>query len=239
MGVNRAEALELAGTFVAEHFPAATTAVLSGSAARGEMTATSDVDMLLILPEGGFAGDADSLAANYGFRGYAFEVFAYTREAFWRWVQSDAESGRPTLADMCVSAIPVRTGPEWPEFLNDCRTLLDAGPRLAQHQLDLLRYQLTDAVDDLADCPNGIERQVLAGVVYQHAAGLALLGNNHWVGDSKWLPRRLNNFDTSLASRLGAALVRASHEGMTGDLVALSHKIMADHGGRLREGFVR
>jgi hypothetical protein len=31
------------------------------------MTATSDVDMLLILPEGGFAGDADSLAANYGF----------------------------------------------------------------------------------------------------------------------------------------------------------------------------
>jgi hypothetical protein len=36
MGMNRAEALELAGTFVGEHFPAATTAVLSGSAARGK-----------------------------------------------------------------------------------------------------------------------------------------------------------------------------------------------------------
>lgn len=237
--LNRAEALVLAGAFVDERFDQATTAVLSGSAARGQMTATSDVDMLLILPGTGFAGDNDSLAANYGFRGYAFEVFAYTVEAFWRWARGDAESGRPTLADMCVSGTPVRTGPEWPEFVGGCRKLLDAGPRMDQHQLDLLRYQLTDAVDDLADCTDAVERHVLAGVVYQHAARLVLLGNNQWVSDSKWLPRRLKDFDNSLASRLGAALMQASHPGMAEDLVVLSHKIMADLGGRLREGFAR
>ncbi|WP_226532765.1 hypothetical protein [Microbacterium paraoxydans] len=99
---------ELAERFVAETYPRARIAIVAGSTAREERTATSDTDLLLI-------GDPlfddpmqASEAATYEFEGEIFEVFAYTPEGFASWADRGIETHRPVIVHMLVEGIPIR-----------------------------------------------------------------------------------------------------------------------------------
>ncbi|QMU97903.1 nucleotidyltransferase domain-containing protein [Microbacterium esteraromaticum] len=224
----------VAERFVSANYPRATIAVLAGSTARGERTASSDIDLLLIGDDL-FGDDRIGEAATYSFEGEVFEVFAYTPQGFDEWATRDMERHRPVIVEMLVRGIPVRRD----HGLDAMRTFwadrLAEGPNLSDAESRLRRYIITDLLDDLRDIADGLEKQVVAGLLFERTAELMLLTAGRWIGTGKWLPRRLREWDATRAGALAAALT-------SGDHAAFADQVQAEldrAGGRVQAGFRR
>ncbi|GIE93109.1 nucleotidyltransferase domain-containing protein [Paractinoplanes rishiriensis] len=227
------DAAAAARDLVRARFPDARLTLLAGSTARGTATATSDLDIVVIL-DGPPAPYRETLRLD----GRLVELFVQTPESTRLcWVREAAER-RNTLADMCAYGITL-TGAEAAAALRDEATaFLAAGaPALTPAELARRRYALTDGLDDLADATDPGERDAIAGIVLVAAAELALLADRRWLGRGKWLVRRLRDHDPAVADRLLAAHRRAVAEGDPGDLTAAADEVLARVGGRLTAGY--
>ncbi|WP_309067586.1 nucleotidyltransferase domain-containing protein [Microbacterium sp.] len=225
----------LARSFVEAHFPSADAAVLAGSTARGERTATSDIDLLVLGPGEMFEAGEDSRAATFAFEGEVFEVFAYTPGAFDRWVEKELGRHRPLLLNMLIEGRPVRTGALLAQLRTRWGPVRDAGPQVDAHELDVRRYLVTDVLDDLRDAADPLERRVLAVLLFERLGELLLLSHGEWIAAGKHLPRRLRAWDRVRAERLAAPLLADDPTG----LVIAAETELETLGGRLREGFTR
>lgn len=226
---------DLVGSLVARRFPGATTVIVAGSTARGERTPTSDVDLLLLGPDGFLEGGADSLAATYAHEGEAIEVFAYTPEGFERWAQRGIDDWRPVIVRMLLEGRALVADDALDAMRERWATTYDVGPQPAAAELDLLRYTVTDLLDDLADATDDLERRVVADALLRQVASLALVANHRWIGTGKHLARELRRWDAARAARLTEPYV-------VGDLVAFHAAASAEldaAGGRLHTGFTR
>lgn len=232
--MTNADYSALAERFIAERFPSAEIAILAGSTARGERTATSDIDLLLI-GEHLLADGAAASAATYAFEGEAFEVFAYTRAGFAEWAERSIAGFRPTVVHMLVEGAPVRRSADLDAFRETWSARLDAGPDVTAKDLAFRRYQLTDIIDDLRDAGDPLERHVLAALTFEKTAELVLLASGDWIGAGKQLPRRLRRLDAARADALAAPLLAGRFDALAD---AAEHELERA-GGRLREGFVR
>jgi predicted nucleotidyltransferase len=221
--------------FVDTHFPGAVVVVVGGSAASGNRTATSDIDLLIIGPEQMFENGRDSLAAMYEFVGELFEVFAYTRDAFDRWAVHDLTDFKPVLQSILLDGIEVRGEALIAELRSEWRPVVEAGPRIDHAALALRRYTITDMLDDFGDASDELEKRFLAAKLLEGLAELILMSNGQWIGGGKWLIRRLRAWDTDRANELAAPF-------MAGDLPAFAKLAALELerlGGRVQAGFVR
>lgn len=221
--------------FVADRFPGATTVIVAGSTVRGERTPTSDVDLLLLGPDGFLADDAECLAATYAHEGETLEVFAYTLDGFERWAQRGVEQWRPVIVRMLLEGRALVGDDALDSLRERWAETYDRGPQPEQADVDLLRYAITDLLDDLADATDALERHVIAAETLRQVASLALVTNHRWIGTGKHLPRELRQWDAVRAARLTDPYV-------AGDLDAFHAAASAEldaAGGRLRTGFVR
>ncbi|MGR4880702.1 hypothetical protein ACIPUC_15025 [Streptomyces sp. LARHCF249] len=117
--------------------------------------------------------------------------------------------------------------------------LCEGPPALEPETVDTKRYGLTDALDDLADAGDPIERLAVAGYVVNAAADLLCDHHHAWIGGGKWLPRRLLEADP----QRGAALLAGHHHlcgsGEPAALISAASKVLDLVGGPLREGYRR
>lgn len=225
--------------FITERFPRATIAVVAGSTARGERTATSDIDLLLIGDEifldESRPDERHSLAAGFEFDGEFFEVFAYTRRGYEEWAGRGVSQHRPVIVHMLVEGVEMRGGDALSEMRAAWVPLLAAGPVVGAHELDLRRYMITDQLDDLRDARDPLEQQVIAGVLFGMTAELMLLTERRWIGAGKYLPRRLRELSAERADALGRPLLDR-------DFAAFANQVereLVAAGGRMQAGFVR
>lgn len=220
--------------FIDEHFPGATIALMAGSTSTGRRTPTSDVDLLLIGDEMLAPGSA-SLAATYDFGGEVFEVFAYRPDGFDEWARRGLSEYRPIILHMLLDGVPLRGGPSLTELRNLWRPVVEAGPGIGPHELDLRRYAITDLLDDLRDATDAVERHVIAYTLFGQVGEFILLSNRRWIGTGKYLPRRLREFSEQRADVLTIPL-------MDGDFATFADCVESElirAGGRLQGGFVR
>jgi len=217
-----------------DHYPEALVAVLAGSSARGQATPTSDLDIVLVLP-----GEARSFRRTSRHEGQLAEVFAYTPDELRRWWDADAATGRCTLANMCASGLLLRGEQDGgPAMQQQARAFLAAGPpAVDDDELAARRYRLTATVDDLCDATDAGERQVLAAEVLLEAAQLHLLIQRQWLGQGKWLLRRLRATAPDLAERLIQAHQHALCAGQVQTLAKVVNDVLQGGGGRLAEGY--
>ncbi|WP_284252967.1 nucleotidyltransferase domain-containing protein [Litorihabitans aurantiacus] len=226
---------DVVGRFVAERFPDATSVIVAGSTVRNERTASSDVDLLLLGPDGFLADGADSLAATYAHEGEAVEVFAYTPVGFERWAQRGVEQWRPVIVRMLLEG-RVLAGDEVLEQLRErWAETYDRGPQPEDADVNLLRYAITDLVDDLADVTDDVERRVVAAELLRQVASLALITNHRWIGTGKHLSRELRRWDAVRAARLTDPYVAGDFDAFH----AAAAAELESAGGRLRTGFTR
>lgn len=228
------EYIDLAERFIAAHFPNASIAVIGGSTSRGERTATSDIDLLLI---GEDILDADQIgsATCVEFEGEIFEVFAYTPNGFQEWAQRSIAQYRPVIVHMLVEGLAVRGGVDLDALRDRWRAVIDAGPRVDEHELEFHRYVITDVLDDLRDASDPLEQRVLASTLFERTAELMLLRAGKWIGTGKYLPRRLR----ALASDRVAALTTPLLQNDLGELADAVERELVTAGGRVQAGFVR
>jgi hypothetical protein len=215
---------------VAERFPDALAAFLGAGALPARRTATSDLDVVIVL-----AGPPAPYRESLRWRGWPAETFVHDAASLELFFARDTARRRPTLARLIADGV-VLSGRE--KNINQAteraRLTLAAGPPpVSSAELDTHRYGLTDLLDDLAGSTDPGETAVIGWNVWTAAAELALVLAGHWSGTGKWLLRELRAADPGLADRLVAAI------GDPGRLTAVADSVLDLAGGRFWAGFRR
>ncbi len=231
-GVNP---LAVAERFVAARYPRADVAIVAGSSARGERTATSDIDLLLLGDALFDARDQTSEASTHEFEGEIFEVFAYTPTGFDEWADRGVAQHRPVTVHMLVEGIAIRDDGRLTALRERWQSVLDAGPALSAQDSAFRRYVITDVLDDLRDATDPLEQQVEAAVLFERIAELMLLSERRWIASGKWLPRRLRDLSRERAELLSIPLIDREY-------ATFADRVQDEldrAGGRVQSGFVR
>lgn len=229
---QRVRAVGTAETIVSERYPETLFAIAAGSILRGEGTPSSDID-LVVLHESLSNAWRESFAAG----GFPVEAFVHDFETLNWFVDQDIASGYPVLLDMVAGGTVVGRDVDRGVALQvEAKAMLARGPGdLGAGRRDVLRYQITDLLDDLKDERPTAEMRAIAAALHQPLCDLALLGRGHWSGKGKWLPRLLQRIDPALAQRFDDAF-RLAGEGQPDALVTLAQDELGCQGGPLFDG---
>jgi hypothetical protein len=195
------EPVAVARDLVLELFPLARWAVLAGSVLSAHRTPGSDLDIVVLLPE----GDPQAPHRDSRFyRGWPVELFVHDEQTLAYYLDKDVAERRPVLHRMIATGLPILGDPG--DRPARCARVLAAGPRaLSEADREYVRYGLTDLLDDLTHAVDPGERTVIATALWTASAQQALALAGHWIGTSKWLLRELRDHDAELASRWLAA----------------------------------
>jgi len=219
--------------FVAAYYPQALAAFLGGSAASGEATDSSDLDILILLPE---EWASASFVETVTFEAQLVEVFVYGRDALLPWLTKGRNEGRPVLDSLIAFGVSLVPGDVADCMAADSRAVLDAGlAPIDAEQLDRRRYVLSALVDDAAEATDLGVRTVVSWAAWKEAAELAQLWTGRWAGTGKWLLRELraNGDPFGLAAW-------ADQGGRDTDALLTSCSALLDEvGGSLQSGYVR
>ncbi|MDQ3273651.1 MAG: nucleotidyltransferase domain-containing protein [Actinomycetota bacterium] len=234
--VDRADPVDVARALVVQRFPDARAAWLGGSVVHGTHTATSDLDIIVLLP-GPPAPFRESLLQE----GWPVEVFAHTGPSLAHYRAKDAGRRQPTMMRLIAdSVILLDTDGSAEHLQRECRREVEDGPHpLTSAELAALRYGITDLLDDLTGTRDDDERAVVAMSLFNETAELLLTGAGCWTGTGKGLLVELREYDGRRGSDYVSALVEAVRAGVAGDIgpmTAVCDGVLADHGGRLFEG---
>ncbi|WP_344666044.1 nucleotidyltransferase domain-containing protein [Catenulispora yoronensis] len=216
-----------ARALVRERYPQAWWAVLAGSVLTALRTPGSDLDLVVVLPLGDpLAPRRESLV----FRDWPAELFVHDEQSLEHWLGMEHAARKPTLHRMVGAGVALVGNPaDWQER---CRKVLETGPDpLPPTQRDLVRYGLTDLLDDLTHATDPGERRVIAAALWTDAAHQLLAAANCWNGTGKWLLRELRALDADLAERW----LRARDDEAATALFA--REVLDRLGGPLFDGF--
>ncbi|MDP9633762.1 UNVERIFIED_ORG: putative nucleotidyltransferase [Ensifer adhaerens] len=229
---QRVRAVRTAETILNERYPGALFAIVASSILRGEGTPSSDID-LVVLHEHLSNAWRESFIAG----GFPVEAFVHDFETLNWFVDQDLASGYPVLLDMVAGGTVVgRDIDRGLALQNEAKARLSCGPGpLKAERRDMLRYQITDLLDDLRDRRPTAEMRAIAAALHQPLCDLALLGRGHWSGKGKWLPRLLQRLDPALAQRFDDAF-RLAGEAQPDVLVTLAQDELERQGGPLFDG---
>lgn len=207
---------------------------LAGSIVRGEGTAYSDLDLVVVF---------DKLPAAYResfyFQGFPVEAFVHDPETLNYFLyELDRPTGVPSLAQMILEGVEV---PEASEFSRSLKRLAASviasrPPTLSEEDVRKLRYNLTNLVDDIRQ-PRSKDELVATGTeLYEELADYYLRTNNLWSAKGKSIPRILKQADADLCLRYCNSFEELFVNGQPAKVIALAEEILKPLGGFLFDG---
>lgn len=229
----RPPAEEAARTLVTERYPVALQAWLAGSVSRGKGTPTSDLDITVLLDE------VEVHRETVEYAGWPAELFVHTAASIEFFVAKDLARRHPTMARLVATGIPL-LGERGADVRRHCAEVLERGPGpVSDADLEVMRYGLTDLLDDLAHVRPGPETTATAVGVWRAAAELILAAGATWNGTGKWLARELESLDERQGTQVAADLDEALRRALDGDpheLASVAGAVLEGCGGRFRAG---
>ena len=176
---ERLKPLEAARALVERDLDHCLAAFLAGSVVRNEATPSSDLDILVIVPEG-FPIYRESL---YAF-GWPVEVFVQTLASHRRFAAQDAARRRPSTSMMACEGIILRDAGGLASRLKQeaCALLEEGPPSLTETEVATARYGLTDLLDDFEGAGTSPEALFIAADLAVAAADLILDHHRRWRG---------------------------------------------------------
>lgn len=222
-----------ARAFVVANYPKACAAFLGGSAASGDATESSDLDILILLRD---EWSSTSFVETTTYEDQLVEAFVYGRGALNSWLEKGRAEARPVLDRLVAQGVLLVEGEVADELASASRRALEAGPApIDSEQLNLRRYSLSAVVDDVAGTQDPGLRDVAMSTAWKEAAELALLSRGHWIGTGKWLLRELRAHDDLFD--LAAWVDRGGRDDRA--LVESCRALLDSVGGYLQAGYVR
>jgi predicted nucleotidyltransferase len=230
----RMDSLDAARAIVAERYDGCDVALLAGSVVRGQATATSDLDIVIVD-----ARLAVPYRESFVAHGWPVEAFVNTPESYRRFFASDAERRTPSLPAMCAEGVVLRDRDGLAERIKmEARDWLARGPApLSAREIRDARYALTDRLDDFIGATRRDEGMFAAHALATLAAEFVLAAHRAWSGRGKWLIRALRRFDPETAERLATALEAYYRGERKDELIAFVDDALAPFGGRLFVGY--
>ncbi|WP_214851142.1 nucleotidyltransferase domain-containing protein [Exiguobacterium sp. s193] len=227
------EILALTTELVAERYPESLAALIAGSHVRGRATATSDIDLIVILPNG-----SRTYRESFFYAGHPVEAFIYTEATIADFFEADRARRRPSLQRMVAEAVPIRVHALIDRLKAEAARQLLAGPTpWSVNELNQHRYFLTDMLDDFIGVEDRTEGLAIAARLYDQAATFYLTASGRWIGQGKWLPRELAALSQADADRFTDALERYFRFDEKQAVISLIEMWLTQHGGRHFDGF--
>ncbi|HEY0689454.1 MAG TPA: nucleotidyltransferase domain-containing protein [Kribbella sp.] len=234
------EAVEVARRLVAERFPQARAAWLGGSVARGAATSTSDLDITVLL-----SGPPAPMRESLRYADWPVELFVHTETSLAHYCRKDRDRRQPSMMRLVGESIilvdATEVGCLAHRLQADCVTQVEAGPdALSADELAMLKYRVSDLLEDLIGADSNDIRAVVAASLWQEAAALLLTGDRRWSGTGKGLLREVAAYDSDCGTAHAIALVDGLRAAACGDpapLTTETDKILSAYGGRLFAGF--
>ncbi|MGA4877082.1 nucleotidyltransferase domain-containing protein [Streptomyces lydicamycinicus] len=229
-----AQALSL----IASRYPQALGAVLGGSAAQGRATATSDLDVAILLP------DSDTSRREViRHDGRLAELFLHTLAdlpGFFEWDRARRRGTVLFIYDQGLTLMDPHG--QVTRARARARAVLASGPPpLTPTEWERGRYVLTCFMDDLIDTQpaDRYEQLSLADFILREAAHLLTAHHRAWTGIGKWLPRRLLSADPVRGRALLDGHKAVAEHGDPAPLSAAAGELLDLVGGPLREGYTQ
>lgn len=228
-----AEALTIAKAIVESRYGGAAFAYVAGSIMRGQGTYLSDIDLVVVF---------DRLEAarreSFVVEGIPVEAFVHDPATLAWFVEDDVARGRPSILNMIAEGVVIGRDQDRaePSRAAVSARLADGPLPLSATALNALRYQITDAVDDLRGKRSASEVMAIGVMLHPKLVELALRGRGHWNGTGKWAPRLLAKMDEGVSDRFNTAFHVLFAKGDVGPVIALAEAELAPHGGWLFDG---
>jgi len=230
------EALAIAEAVFTSRYEGAAFAYAAGSIIRGEGTYLSDLDLVVVYDHLEAARRESFIAGKV-----PVEAFVHDRRTLAWFVNEDVARGQPSILNMIAEGIVIGPAQDQAEALRmDVSGRLAKGPfPLSLTALNALRYEITDAVDDLRGDRTTGENMAIGALLHPKLVELSLRGRGRWNGAGKWAPRLLGEIDAELPVRFETAFRALFSNGDAGPVIALAEAELAPHGGRLFDGDCR
>ncbi len=224
---------DAANQFIANHFPECAGALLAGSVVRGEMTETSDLDIVVFDTTLSSAYRQSLIAFEW-----PIEVFVHNLTTYKEFFQSDIYRARPSLVRMVSEGIVLRDTGIMTSIKAEADELLEKGPeKWDEKTIKIKRYFITDALDDFIGSTKEDEDLFIANHLAEALHEFVLRTNGAWIGSSKWIPRALKQYDEKLAKEFMDAFNVFYKTGDKTTVVNLANKVLMPYGGTLFDGF--
>ena len=222
--------VEVAKEILKNRYPSAVVGFVAGSFNRGEETAFSDIDLVVVFEKVEFAW-----RESFTFCDWPVEVLAHDPETlnyFFREV--DGKDGVPSLPFMVLEGTPI---PDNHELIFKLKSLADQvldekPPEWTEETIYHQRYGLTDLIDDLRDPRNSFEAHVTIGALHEMLGNFYFRSERIWSASRKHIPRRISKINPPLGKEWIEAFEKA-YAGNSNHLIELTQKILNPYGGLL------
>jgi hypothetical protein len=216
---------------VAARHPQATAAYWAGSLSRGEGTATSDIDLVIVherLPNAW----RDSFFAG----GRLCETFVHDPRSLEVFYSQDAERGRPSLMHMIADGISLIDGEVGKRIQTEARQRLAAGPRsLTPDEVDRSRYIANDLLDDLIGADDPAEIRAVGAILFAHAFEHHRRTNGRWSAAGKQIVRVLRREEGPFGAAYLSAFDELFGKADPSEAIRIIGEVYAPCGGPLAE----
>lgn len=211
--------------------------MLAGSVVRGDATAYSDLDLVVV-----FERVENAQRRSFTFEGWPVEAFIHdpqTLEYFFREV--DRPSGVPSLPNMVSESIEIPGDTKCGSLLKDLASrILEEGPiPWGQRERENSRYAISDMVEDIREPRNSAELRIVVSTLYSAIADHFLRSQNQWSAKGKSIPRRLMSVDAEFHKRFAEAFDVAFTSEDTTAVIRLCEHVLEPDGGFLFQGYTR
>lgn len=211
--------------------------LVAGSVVRGEASAHSDLDLVVIFPSVRAA-----YRESFTHMGWPVEAFIHDLETLrYFFYRIDQPQGSSTLCEMVKEGLEV-PGPcaatvEAKKLANE--VLQQGPPALTFEEIEDRRYHISELVDDLRDPRTRHELNAAAARVYGELADFYCRSRGGWTGAGKGILKRMRSIDPSMARRFSEAFDLLFQHGQPGPVINLSEEMLAPYGGFLFDAYRR
>lgn len=228
--------VEVAKEILKSRYPNAVVGFVAGSFNRGEATAYSDIDLVVVFEKVEFAW-----RESFIFSDWQVEVFAHDPETLnYFFYEVDGKSGVPSLPFMVLEGTPI---PDNHELVFKLKSLADQlldekPPAWSEDTIYHQRYYLTDLIDDLRDPRNSFEAHIIIGTIHEMLGNFYFRSQRIWSATRKHIPRRISKINPTM----GDEWVKTFEAAYSGDyqrLISLAEKILKPYGGFLFDQYRR
>jgi predicted nucleotidyltransferase len=228
------EVVDIAVELLSVHCPDADSAFVAGSFMRGQGSAASDIDLVVLYPS-----LAQAYRESFIFKDIPVETFVHDPETLSWFLEQDRKDGRPALIGMLIEGIVIGPRQDTGHAFKKraLKLFVEGPPTLSTDAIERLRYAITDKLDDLETDRTPAERIAIGAALYPLLVELALRGSSRWNGNGKWCARLLSQMNISLAQQVETAFLSLYDGSDTQAVLRLAENLLDQHGGRLFSGY--
>jgi predicted nucleotidyltransferase len=229
------DVLDAAYAVRSQRYSGAAVVFAAGSLVRGEGTAYSDLDLVVV-----YSALPCAYRESFTFRGLPVEAFVHDPETLeYFFVEMDRASGIPALPQMVVEGREIPDSTDLSRMLKArAAALINAGPPPLDSESERRRrYMVTDLLDDVREWRSTEELMASGSRLFEELADYHLRSIGHWSARGKAIPRALQRADPTLCTRYCRAFESLFQEGDVGQVIQLTEELLAPHGGLLFDGY--